>query len=286
MSLDNYIGFIAGIASGATKLLIGHPFDTIKVRVQTEGFGGRFKGPLHCLKETIRNEGIRGMYKGATPPLFGWAMMDSIQLGTLTNLRLLLKDDDKPLTVPQHALAGLGTGIVVSFVATPIEVLKANLQIQYGKDTTRYSGPIDCAKKLYKDQGIAGIYRGLSGCLLFRSFFWLLWGSYEVYSNTLVQHGVDQSLIPFLAGGLAANTFWTVSFPADVIKNKLMTRPTINPKFRTIAQCARYIYSTDGIKGFYRGFVPCFIRSFPTNGAAIFVFETISSFGKNYSKNN
>ncbi|KAJ2997935.1 hypothetical protein HDV02_005030 [Globomyces sp. JEL0801] len=267
MSLDNYIGFIAGIArlisplSSLVELLnyssviplfsitcsSTHSIDTIKVRVQTEGFGGRFKGPLHCLKETIRNEGIRGMYKGATPPLFGWAMMDSIQLGTLTNLRLLLKDGDKPLTVPQHALAGLGTGI---------EVLKANLQIQYGKDTTRYSGPIDCAKKLYKDQGIAGIYRGLSGCLLFRSFFWLLWGSYEVYSNTLVQYGVDQSLIPFLAGGLAANTFWTVSFPADVIKNKLMTRPTINPKFRTIAQCARYIYSTDGIKGFYRGFVP------------------------------
>lgn len=62
---------------------------------------------------------------GATPPLFGWMIMDSVQMGTLTNLRLLLQSrngQNEPLSVGQHALAGLGTGIVVSFVASPVEV--------------------------------------------------------------------------------------------------------------------------------------------------------------------
>lgn len=30
-------GFLAGIGSGVTKLVVGHPFDTIKVRMQVEG---------------------------------------------------------------------------------------------------------------------------------------------------------------------------------------------------------------------------------------------------------
>jgi solute carrier family 25 carnitine/acylcarnitine transporter 20/29 len=32
-------------------------------------------------------------------------------------------------------------------------------------------------------------------------------------------------------------------------------------------------YRLEGIRGFYRGFLPCILRSFPTNGAALFVFD-------------
>jgi hypothetical protein len=91
----------------------GHPFDTIKVRLQTEGGYGRCKcllvftvvfitcsewlfiasrcsivhGPLHCLRTTLQTEGIKGLYKGATPPLFGWAAIDFVMVGTYMNLR-------------------------------------------------------------------------------------------------------------------------------------------------------------------------------------------------------
>jgi solute carrier family 25 carnitine/acylcarnitine transporter 20/29 len=52
-------------------------FDTIKVRLQTSDHA-RFKGPLDCLTQTLRKEGVRGLYKGATPPLVGWMFMDSL----------------------------------------------------------------------------------------------------------------------------------------------------------------------------------------------------------------
>lgn len=64
----NYHGFIAGVFSGISKLAVGHPFDTIKVRMQTTN-SSQFAGPLACLASTIKNEGVRGLYKGATPPL-------------------------------------------------------------------------------------------------------------------------------------------------------------------------------------------------------------------------
>jgi solute carrier family 25 (mitochondrial carnitine/acylcarnitine transporter), member 20/29 len=278
---EYFIGFVGGIASGATKLLIGHPFDTIKVRMQTEGGFGRFKGPLDCIRSTVKKEGFRAMYKGATPPSFGWALMDSVQMGSLTNFRMLLKywkgGDD--LTIAEYGLAGMGAGVVVSFVATPIEVVKARLQVQYDSASTRYKGPIDCVRKLYQQDGIRGPFKGLSGCLLFRSFFFILWGSYEFYTRQLERLGVHDRLVPFFAGGLAANSFWVISFPADVIKNRLMIRSSSSP-YQTIRQCVGFVFRTEGLKGFYRGFVPCFLRSFPTNASAIFVFETISKFGR------
>lgn len=56
---------------------MGHPFDTIKVRLQTTD-NARFRGPVDCLMQTLRKEGVKGIYKGATPPLVGWMFMDSM----------------------------------------------------------------------------------------------------------------------------------------------------------------------------------------------------------------
>jgi solute carrier family 25 carnitine/acylcarnitine transporter 20/29 len=56
---------------------VGHPFDTVKVRLQTSNVS-QFKGPVDCLMQTVRLEGFAGLYKGATPPLVGWMFMDSL----------------------------------------------------------------------------------------------------------------------------------------------------------------------------------------------------------------
>lgn len=176
---SNYKGFIAGVFSGISKLSVGHPFDTIKVRLQTAE-NGKFQGPLDCLLQTLRNEGVRGVYKGASPPLVGWMFMDSLMLGSLTFYRRLLADQiasRKPLqTIPTamsdtpelarprtgelstlgHACAGVLAGWTVSFIAAPIEHVKARLQIQYAASKSRrlYSGPIDCTKKLVSPQAL------------------------------------------------------------------------------------------------------------------------------------
>lgn len=54
-----------------------YSFDTVKVRLQTSR-DSHFKGPLDCVVQTLRKEGVAGLYKGATPPLVGWMVMDSV----------------------------------------------------------------------------------------------------------------------------------------------------------------------------------------------------------------
>lgn len=68
---------ISNLDNGTPVLIRFQSFDTVKVRLQTSE-ATQFRGPLDCVLQTVRNEGVRGLYKGATPPLVGWMAMDSL----------------------------------------------------------------------------------------------------------------------------------------------------------------------------------------------------------------
>ncbi|KAH6683041.1 mitochondrial carrier domain-containing protein [Halenospora varia] len=304
---QNYKGFVAGVFSGVAKLTVGHPFDTIKVRLQTSD-ATRFSGPLQCLLLTVRKEGVAGLYKGATPPLVGWMFMDSIMLGSLTFYRKLLHQTlfnpnriyDSPSSFERrdnlsssqvhklptlgHAMAGVMAGATVSFIAAPVEHIKARLQIQYSskKSERLYKGPIDCARKIYTHHGIRGIYHGLSATLLFRSFFFFWWGSYDIFTRLLTTHStLSTPAINFWAGGLSAQVFWITSYPSDVVKQRIMTDPLAGGlgdgerRFASWREAARTVYRENGVRGYWRGFVPCFLRAFPANAVALVAFEGV-----------
>jgi hypothetical protein len=85
--------FISGGFGGICTVLVGHPFDTIKVRLQTSALTGKFffipeviihlisplisligqhyNGMVDCATKTIAREGVRGLYKGMSAPIAG-----------------------------------------------------------------------------------------------------------------------------------------------------------------------------------------------------------------------
>jgi solute carrier family 25 carnitine/acylcarnitine transporter 20/29 len=60
------------------------------------------------------------------------------------------KSDLTQLPTFGHGIAGILAGSTVSFIAAPVEHVKARLQIQYAADKSKrlYKGPIDCATKI------------------------------------------------------------------------------------------------------------------------------------------
>lgn len=278
-----YAGYVAGVFSGVTKLAVGHPFDTIKVRLQTAP-EGKFKGPMDCIWQTVRKEGVRGFYKGATPPLIGWMAMDSVMLGSLHNYRRIIKNTfySQEPSIPffGKCVAGVLAGWTVSFVAAPIEHVKARLQVQYDAKTKLYSGPINCAHMLIKQQGFFnGLYRGLFATMIFRTNFLFWWGSYDIFTEYFKKNtSMGLPAINFWAGGLSASVFWITAYPSDVVKQTIMTDNVVNPKYPTWLSAAKGVYQQHGWKGFTRGFGPSFVRSFPANAAALAAFEAVMRF--------
>lgn len=235
--------------------------------------------------------------------------MDSIMFGSLTFYRRILHEtvfnphlpsisplailgSDVPLPDPAlhklstvgHGVAGVMAGATVSFIAAPVEHIKARLQIQYSsvKAERLYQGPIDCARKIYGFHGLRGIYHGLSATLLFRSCFFFLWASYDVFTRVLSEKtNLSTPAINFWAGGLSSQVFWLTSYPADVVKQRIMTDPLAGGlkdgvrRFPDWKSAAATVYRENGVKGYWRGFLPCFLRAFPANAVALVAFEGV-----------
>lgn len=169
--------------------------------------------------------------------------MDSLMLGSLTLYRRLLNEhvfqplrarpnskaiwlsDDERKKLPSfgHGIAGMMAGWTVSFIAAPVEHVKARLQVQYqvSKAQRLYSGPIDCTRKLLRNHGIPGLWHGLSATLIFRTFFFCWWGTYDIFTRALQTHtNLSTPAVNFWAGGLSAQVFWITSYPSDVVKQR------------------------------------------------------------------
>ncbi|KAF7989219.1 hypothetical protein HCN44_007749 [Aphidius gifuensis] len=85
--------------------------------------------------------------------------------------------------------------IIYLVILAPGERIKRLLQVQHNQGTSTYNGPVDCAKKLYKQGGIRSIYKR-TGLILLRD-------------------------IPTIfAGGCAGITNWIVAMPPDVLKSR------------------------------------------------------------------
>lgn len=83
--------------------------------------------------------------------------------------------------------------------------------------------------------------------------------------------------INFWAGGISAQIFWLTSYPSDVVKQRLMVSPLIeatSPGGAWKDACVA-IWRERGWRGYWRGFVPCFLRAFPANAMALVAFEGV-----------
>eukprot|EP00026_Physarum_polycephalum_P005144 Phypoly_transcript_05173.p1 GENE.Phypoly_transcript_05173~~Phypoly_transcript_05173.p1 ORF type:complete len:214 (+),score=29.03 Phypoly_transcript_05173:572-1213(+) len=193
----------------------------------------------------------------------------------------LQKDTKVPLTLGQYAQAGAFAGICLSFVEGPVDLFKSQMQVQYGAGQ-KYTGIGDCAKQIVGQYGLKGAYQGLGATFLRdvpsnASYFVF----YELARKLMTEPGKTVADLPawkvMIAGATGGVAYWGVTYPTDVVKSTIQT-DNIDPtqrKYHGIVDTAKKIYATNGIKGFYKGFTPCILRSIPANAACFVVYEQV-----------
>lgn len=278
---DNIKAFIAGGFGGVAAVLVGHPFDLTKTRLQT-ATPGTYTGAIDVVKKTLAKDGISGMYRGMVPPLLGvtpifavsfWAYDASKQLiYALTPNRT-----NQSLSITELATAGFLSAVPTTLVTAPVERAKVLLQVQgQGGTEVKYKGVTDVLKHLYKEGGIRSIYRG-TGATLARdgpgsaAYF----AAYEVTKKLLTPAGSSPADLNLgaiiLAGGTAGVAMWAIAIPPDVLKSRLQSAPT--GTYSGIMDCARKTIAVDGIGALWKGFGPAMARAFPANAATFLGVE-------------
>jgi len=287
-TLDNRVSaaesakaFIAGGFGGVAAVLVGHPFDLTKTRLQTAA-PGAYTGAIDVVKKTVAKDGVTGLYRGMVPPLLGvtpifamsfWAYDASKQL----IFALTPKRTSESLTTAELAAAGFLSAVPTTLVTAPVERAKVLLQVQgQAGSQTKYKGVADVLKHLYKEGGIKSIFRG-TGATLARdgpgsaAYF----AAYEVTKKALTPAGSSPSELNLgaivLAGGTAGVAMWSLAIPPDVLKSRIQSAPS--GTYSGLLDCARKTIAADGVRALWKGFGPAMARAFPANAATFLGVE-------------
>lgn len=275
-----YKDVFGGTVGGIAQVLVGQPFDTVKVRVQSAP-EGTYSGALDVVKKLIANEGFGGFFKGTLTPLIGVGACVSVQFSVNEFMKRHYNktSEGQPLTLLNYFNCGAVAGFANGFLASPIEHIRIRLQTQTGS-TKQFAGPIDCIKKIYGLAGLGAVFKGLGPTLARES---LGMGIYFATYEALIARAVstkqykDRVDIPgwklCLYGGLSGYALWGSVYPIDILKSKLQTDSLFKPVYSGSFSVAKDIFTKAGIRGFYKGFLPTILRAAPANGATFAAFE-------------
>ncbi|CAF2381291.1 unnamed protein product [Rotaria sp. Silwood2] len=270
MALDFGFGFVAGV----TGTIAGYPFDTVKVRLQTQTLSHRlYSGSLDCFVKIAKQESMLGFYKGMSSPMFGVALINGIVFSVQNFSKGLF---DNPDTYKALAVTGAIAGGVQAFICSPIELIKTRLQMQgigqqrklFALTTHLYNGPIDCLKKSYNRRGVRhGVMRGFSMTLArdvpsFAAYF-PAWQFFVTHFSKTGKEADMPMYMSLMGGAFTGIAAWTVSYPFDVIKSRYQAAR--DHVYKDVWDCAVKSLRTEGWRVFTRGFVPCTLRAIPTN---------------------
>lgn len=200
---------VFGSTAGVLGKFVEYPFDTIKVRLQSQSTyplsPPRLDGPLDAFAAAWRSsEGpLKSLYRGISAPLFGAAVETSslffsyriaqdLLIGNIPSFRALQTTDGQVKgNLPFSALlfAGAASGAFTSLLLTPIELIKCKMQVPvtsshlesgFHHTTRKPLGPYQLIKLVFKSHGLLGFWHGQLGTLIRETGGSAAWfGSYE-----------------------------------------------------------------------------------------------------------
>lgn len=208
-----------GSFAGVIICLIGHPFDTLKTRLQMQR-----QPVLELLKKTAQQEGILALYKGLSSPLSTIPLLNALVFGSYSITKAFLSSNQEQFGLSEYQViffSSILCGLVNSPLVCPIELFKIKLQIQGTHKI--YLSNSDIFTKIYRVSGFRSIFQGLQTTLWREGISYpSQFLTYEFMLNTFRRRGGELGTKDYLlAGGCAGTAAWVSSYGIDVIKTKI-----------------------------------------------------------------
>jgi len=155
--------FIAGGVGGSCLVVVGHPFDTIKVRIQTSSTG-TYKGVVDCATKTMAEGGPFALYRGVWPVLAGVTPMYAMCFFGYGIGKKMFCDEDAYTAENQKlfqiALAGGASALFTTPILAPGERIKC---LQQTDKTGKLSGSFAAAvRHVWAEGGVSSLTKGFT----------------------------------------------------------------------------------------------------------------------------
>lgn len=314
-SYHGYNHMMAGGVAGSFAVLLLHPFDVIKTRLQVQDGAGvalpQYKGPIDAIRTIMRTEGWRSFYKGLTPALIGsgvaWAAYFYVY-EAVKGWHCRWQGKER-LSTGWNMLSAAQAGATVCLMTNPIWLIKTRLQLQRAQPLAsaaaaaasqlagaaapavrptplQYRGFLDALMRIGREEGIRGYYKGLGPSLVLQTTHGAL--QFAVYEE-LKHFGArlnmepdepDRQVTTAELSLFAASSKLTASvstYPSQVIRSRIQQRMDDGRTlvYRSTREAVRLTWQREGFVGFYKGLGPALARVMPQSALTLVLYENV-----------
>ncbi|PSC75488.1 polyubiquitin [Micractinium conductrix] len=282
---------VAGGIAGAITATVVCPLDVLKTRLQVQGKAGAamYKGVGGGLSKIMREEGMRGLYRGLTPTLVALLPNWAVYFTAYERLKTAIGSRVAPewsTSAGVHMAAAAGAGAATMLITNPLWVIKTRLQTQNmgirmgaSGNPALYRGTLDALLRIAREEGLVGLYSGLGPSLLGVMHVVIQFPLYENIKQRFAEAHGDRSdtlnlyelIFASAASKMVAST---ATYPHEVVRSRMHIAGT--GAFTGFARTCRQILAEDGVPGFYRGCVTNLLRTTPAAAVTFTSFELIN----------
>ncbi|GMT18639.1 hypothetical protein PFISCL1PPCAC_9936, partial [Pristionchus fissidentatus] len=265
--------YVLSCAAATVAETSTYPLDIIKTHLQIASRKGEAKTAFGIGSEIISKGGGRvlSLWNGCAPAVYRHFIYTGIRFGLYEEIRNA-STRSSPFTVYKAMAAGLISGAVAQFVASPMDLVKVQIQLRHVSNSAEYAGnTVSIVSAIIRKHGVAELWRGWipnvqRAALLNMADI----ACYDFSKRALLSSNLgltDSTPTHLIASALAGLSAALVSTPADVVKTRIMQQLRDSSgdtvAYRGSMDCLLRIIKEEGFLSLYRGFTPIYIRMAP-----------------------
>lgn len=283
---------IAGAGAGLISSIVTCPLDVVKTRLQARGgiklvgTGGshaQMEGLVGTLRTIWTHEGVRGLYRGLAPTIYGYLPTWAIYFTVYDRVKARIAEkrgtqaNKDPISHVVAAMLGGATGTIIT---NPLWVIKTRFMTQAMEPgQARYRHTYDAIKSIWREEGPRAFYKGLLPSLFGVAHVAVQFPLYEklksLYSSDTENLPSQQILV---CSSLSKACASVTTYPHEVVRTRLQIQrvdASKSQKPRGVVDTIRMIAQNEGFRGFYRGLGVNLIRTVPSSALTILTYELL-----------
>ncbi|KAA8592449.1 calcium-binding mitochondrial carrier protein SCaMC-2-A [Etheostoma spectabile] len=268
---------VAGGGAGAVSRTFTAPLDRLKVMMQVYGSRTNNMCIMTGMMQMIKEGGVKSLWRGNGVNIIKIAPESALKFMAYEKIKQLICSEKETLSIVERFVSGSLAGVIAQSTIYPMEVLKTRLAL---RKTGQYSGILNCAKQIFRNEGLAAFYKGyVPNMLGIIPYAGIDLAVYETLKNHyLQQYGTNNTnpgMVVLLACGTVSSTCGQLaSYPLALVRTRMQAQAATGGNQQvTMSGLFKQILQTEGPTGLYRGLAPNFLKVIPAVSISYVVYE-------------
>jgi len=278
-----------GTAAAVSKTAVA-PIERVKLLLQVQhaqkSIEVKYKGIIDCFTRVAKEQGFWSLWRGNLANVIRYFPTQALNFAFKdTYKKLFIGGIDKKKEFWKFFFGNLASGGAAGAtslcVVYPLDFARTRLAADVGKGTGReFSGLGNCLVKIFKSDGILGLYRGffvsVQGIIIYRASYFGFFDTIKSMVSTdpkkvnfFVAWGIAQ--VVTVCSGIA-------SYPWDTVRRRMMMQSGKKEiLYKNTWDCAVKIVKNEGLRAMYKGALSNIFRG--TGGALVLaIYDEIKKY--------